>query len=125
MIAKRYPPGYKPTVSEKRAPEGGPSIQEWETALIGRYRSLNYAADPIDPRIPLSVVPENSVRGVLLGCVENSEGALGRVPVDVVLEIERVLFDTVRPFSSLVYILRSIRLAWYYLMSKVFDLLYV
>ena len=86
----------RPSARERNRPVNGPSIDEWEAALVGRLRIKEEAAYTrgSEEEKSLSV---KGVRGVLLFCVKNAEGALSRIPVEVVEMIEQILHDTVCP----------------------------
>lgn len=57
-------------------------------------KSAAYTRSP-DDRGPVSIA---SLQGVLLFCIRNADGALARLPVEIVRTIEQILHETVRPF---------------------------
>ena len=76
----------RPTHRTKYQPVNGPPIEDWETALLGRQLIKEEAA------YTRGQDGENSgsvkgVRGALMFCVRNAEGALRRVPVEIVGKI--------------------------------------
>ena len=95
----------RPSPRERNRPRNGPSINEWESALIGRQLIKEDAATPLSPDEPLSPLPAWSVRDQLIFCVQHAESALSRVPVPIVLEIERILHDAVGDLHALFRIL--------------------
>lgn len=80
---------------ERNRPRNGPPIDDWEAALLGRQllgSSAPYTLPENEDEDPLTA---KSVRGILWFCVQNSEGALSRVPFEIIKQIEAVLHDTV------------------------------
>ena len=77
----------KPRWQDKSRPRNGPAIEEWEQALLGRERIKEDAAD---------AVSDKSLRATLKICVKKADGrAFGRLPLEVILQIEQLLHDTV------------------------------
>lgn len=80
LLAKARP-------QDRSRPRNGPAIEEWEHALLGRERIKNDAAD---------AVSDKSLRATLKICVKNADGrAFGRLPLEVILQIEKLLHDSV------------------------------
>ena len=90
----------RPTAREKHRPANGPPIDEWEAALVGRQMvraSAAYTRGQKEVGKSLSV---KGVRDAMIFCVQNAEGALARLPVEIIEEIEQILHDSVCNFRA-------------------------
>ena len=76
----------RPSDRERNRPRNGPPIDDWEKALIGRTCVKRDAADSVS---------DKSLRATLRICVRKADGALSRVPNEVLVQIERILNDSV------------------------------
>ena len=78
----------------RHTPQQGPPLKGWHVALIGRQQIKETAANPIGSN---DTVTSTSVRAVLVNCIEKAEKtrALSRLPLEVALGIERILYDSV------------------------------
>lgn len=84
-----------PSRREKLRAANGPPIEDWDIALIGRQRVKEDAAYTLarnEVEDPLSV---KGVRGAFMFCIKHAEGALSRVPFEIVKHVESFLHDTV------------------------------
>ena len=77
-------------------PRSDPSIDEWEAALIGKYLVKASAADTTSPEDSDETVPADSVRGILMRCIIQSNGALWQLPSHIIIRVEQIVRDNVR-----------------------------
>ena len=94
MIAMSANP--RPSGRERHRPGNGPPIDDWEAVLIGRQLIKEDAAFTRGQNEEEGALSVKGVRGVLTFCIANVEGALARVPLEIVKKIEQVLHDNVR-----------------------------
>ena len=76
----------RPSGREKYRPRNGPPIDDWEKALIGRTLVKRDAADSVS---------DKSLPATLRICVKKADGALSRIPSEVLVHIEEILNDSV------------------------------
>lgn len=91
---------HRPSAREKNRPVNGPAIDEWEAALVGRQMIKPNAAYTISHHEADEFPSVASVRGALLFCINHADGALARIPVEIVRRIEQILHETVCPITS-------------------------
>ena len=76
----------RPSTRERFRARNGPPIDDWEIALIGREVIKENAADGVSNK---------SLRATLNICARKAQGALKQLPVEVLLQIEQILHDSV------------------------------
>lgn len=85
----------RPSGRERCRPANGPSIDDWEAAMLGRQLVKKSAAYTMSQSKTDDFPSVASVRGVLLFCIYHADGALARIPTEIVQNIEQILHDTV------------------------------
>ena len=98
----------RPSDREHFRPRNGPPIEEWEAALIGRQLIKEDAAD---------MVSDKSLHATLKICSQKAHGALGRLPIEVILLIEHLIHSSVSGFINFATPPRFCRMDFGYILT--------